>query len=127
MQEFRREQQDPATDVDAFPVVFLPADLAGLDGDDGAVGRIEHFHPVREVLREVALDEQAIDPVAVQAGADGRHLVIVDDADQRMQDGCAQIAGVVVGGGDVQDVFHIGYKGRNISVYLQISALLVYI
>ena len=61
------------------------ADLARLYGKDGPFGRIEHFHPVCQVLREVPLDEESVYAVSVQAGTHGRHLIVVDHAYKGMQ------------------------------------------
>ena len=96
MKEFRRKQQDPSTDVDPFTVVFLTPDLAGLDRNDGAVGRIEHFHTVGKVLGEVPLDEETINSIAVHAGANGRHFIVMDDTYQGMQDGGSYKAGMTM-------------------------------
>ena len=114
VQDFRGKQQDPAADMDPFPVVLFPADLPGLDGNDGTVGRIEHFHPVGKVLRKIPLDEKPVYAVAVQAGVDGRHLVIMDDIHQWMQDGSAHIAGVDIGVRDGKNGLHNACKGRKL-------------
>ena len=113
VQELRGEHQHPAADVDGFAVIFPSADLAGFDGDERAVGHVEHLHSIGQVLWKVPLDEEPVDLIAVQAGVDGRHLVVVDDIHQRMQDGGAQKAGVHIGVGNGEDVLHSDCKGRN--------------
>ena len=41
----------------------------------------------------------------------GNVFVVMDDAHERMQDGGVQIAGVIVGAGDMKYRLHYGYKG----------------
>ena len=105
-EEFRREQQCPATDGEGIAVIFLAADLTGLDGDDGTVRGIEHFHSIGQVPREILLDEEPVNAVIVEAGVDWGDLVIVDDAYERMQDRGIHGAGIDIGVGDLQIVLH---------------------
>ena len=106
VKKFRREKQDPPADAQVFAIVFLAADLARLYGNDGTLCSIEHLHSVGKVLRKVPLDEKSVDAVSVQAGADRRHFIIMDDAHQRMQHRSAHGKGVNIGIGDVQDILH---------------------
>ena len=85
MNELGREQQCPSAQVELLTIILTPAYLAGLHGNDGAVGGIEHLHAVGKVLGETALDKEPVNTVTVQAGVYGRHLVIMYDTYQRMQ------------------------------------------
>lgn len=52
------------------------------------------------------LDKETVDIVSVQAGAEWRHLVVVDDANKGMQFTGAYETGVHVGVRDMQDILH---------------------
>ena len=60
--------------------------------------------------------EKAVDPVIAQAVAALLKLVIVYDAYQRMQHGCAHIPGIVIDTLDLKDLFH----GTKIGNFAQI-------
>lgn len=60
--------------------------------------------------------EKAIDAVLAQAVAALLKLVIVYDAYQRMQHGCAHIPGIVIDTLDLKDLFH----GTKIGNFAQI-------
>ena len=103
-----RPQHGPAADGEGLAVIFAAAYLTGGHGDDGGVADLQGADAVEQVLGIRALDEQAIDVVMVQAVADGRDVVEVDDAQQGVLLGGAHMAGEDVGGGDSQDILHIG-------------------
>ena len=52
---------------------------------------------IGKVLRELPLQEQTIDVVAIQRMPDFAHLVVVDDRDVRMPGRRTDVTGIIVG------------------------------
>ena len=112
MQQLWRPQQHPSAERDALAVVLQSAYLSRLDGNDRGIARLQGLHAVGECLGKLALDEEPIDAVVVEAMAEGRQLVEVDDAQQRMEHGGINKPCVVVGVVYFQDLLHRGGKER---------------
>ena len=85
MKQLGRPQEHPSTQGDAFAVVFQSAYLSWGNGNDRGIAHLQGLHSVGENPGELALDEERIDTVVVQAVTEGSQLIVVDDADQLMQ------------------------------------------
>ena len=96
MKQLGRPQEHPSTQGDAFAVVFQSAYLSWSNGNDRGIAHLKGLHAVGENPGELALDKKPIDTVIVQAMTKGRQLIVVDDADQRMQYGGFHKLGIVV-------------------------------
>ena len=110
MQQFGRPQQHPSAERDALAIVLQAAYLTRLHGNYRGIAHLQFPHAIRKIVGKLALDEQSIHPIVVQAVAEGLQLVVVDDAHQRVQLRSFHKAGIVVGSVNFQNLLHIGGK-----------------
>lgn len=96
MKQLGRPQKHPSTQGDTFAVVLKSTNLSWGNGNDRGIAHFQGLHSVGENLGELALDEERIDTVVVEAMTKGRQLIVVDDADQRVQYGGFHKLGIVV-------------------------------
>ena len=85
MQQFRRPENRPATNRERFATVFSPTQLAGRDSNNRSIAHLQRTDAVSEILGEFALNEHSVHAVVVQAVVNGRHFIVVNDAQQWMQ------------------------------------------
>ena len=84
MQQFRRPENRPATNRERFATVFSPTQLAGRDSNNRSIAHLQLTDAVSEILGEFALNEHSVHTVVVQAVVNGRHFIVVNDAQQWM-------------------------------------------
>ena len=87
-------------------VVLCTSDLTGSHGNDGTVSDNDGFSTIGQILRELLLNEQAVNPIVVQAAPERRNLVIADQRQLRMQDRSTYILSINIGIINLQDTFH---------------------
>lgn len=96
MKQLGRPQEHPSTQGDTFAVVFQSAYLSWGNCNDRGVAHLQGLHSVGENPGELTLDEEPIDSVVIEAVTEGSQLIVVDDADQRVQYGGFHKLGIVV-------------------------------
>ena len=96
VQQVGVEQERPARQHHLLAVVLLAANLPGSYADDRPFLVIILAAAVCQVYLRLVMEEDAVHAIIVQAVAYGRHLCIVDDADQRVLLLAAEVAGVVI-------------------------------
>ena len=96
VQQVGVEQECPARQHHPFAVVLLAAYLPGSHADDRTLLVIIFATTVCQVYLRLVVEEDAVHAVIVQAVTHGRHLGIVDDADQRVLLFASDVAAVVV-------------------------------
>ena len=96
VQQVGMEQERPARQHHPLAVVLLAAYLPGSHADDRTLLVIILAAAVCQVYLRLIVEEDAVHAVIVQAVAHGRHLGIVDDADQRVLLFASNVAGIVV-------------------------------
>ena len=96
VQQVGVEQECPARQHHPLAVVLLATHLSGSHADDRPFLVIILAASVCQVYLRLIVEEDAVHAVIVQAVAHGRHLGIVDDADQRVLLFASNVAAVVV-------------------------------
>ena len=91
-------------------IVLQSTYLSWFHCNDGTIAHLQFPHAIREIEGKLPLDEQAIHAIVVQAMTEGRQLVVMDNADQRVQHWCIHKTSIVVGGFNLQNIPHIGGK-----------------
>ena len=95
VQQVGMEQERPARQHHFLAIVLLAAHLSGSHTDDRTFLVVVLAAAVSEVNICLVVEKDAIHAVIVQAVTHGRHLRIVNDADQRMLFHVSEIAAVV--------------------------------
>ena len=96
VQQVRVEKQRPARQHHLLPIVLLAAHLSWSHADDRTLLVIILAAAVCQVYLRLIVEEDAVHAVIIQAVTHGRHLGIVNDADQRMLLFASNVAGIVV-------------------------------
>ncbi len=111
--QFGVEQQSPAFGLDFLACVALATDLSGRDAHDGVLVQVVAQQAVSEVFQKLIGNENAVDVVVVEAVAAMLQLVVVDDADQRMQLRRTDVTRIVVDAVNFQHLlFHAAKIGK---------------
>ena len=107
------EKQSPAFGLDFLACVALASDLSGRDAHDGVLVQVVAQQAVSEVFQKLIGNENAVDVVVVEAVAAMLQLVVVDDADQRMQLRRTDVTRIVVDAVNFQHLlFHAAKIGK---------------
>ena len=105
-QKIRMEKQNPALDVNDFPIIgdspFLPRRNAHERPCLHLVGSL----PVLDGIRALFHQEKAVNAIFTETMAAPLKFVVVDDAHQRMQLRSAHIPGVIIDRFYMKDLFH---------------------
>ena len=78
----------------------------------------------QEIERKLSLNKQPIHAIVVQAMTEGRQLVIMDDADQRMQHWCIHKTSIVIGIVNLQNIPHC--REQRYEVFLAIRCIFTF-
>ena len=96
VQQVGMEQERPARNRHPLAVVLLAAHLPGSHAEQRPLVVIVLAAAIIEVHAGIVPEEQPVHAVIVQAVAYGRHLGIVDDADQRVLLRASDVAAVII-------------------------------
>ena len=109
--QFRRPQHGPSAQRKGNAVVFFASDLSGGDSDNRPIAGLHGADAVRQVLRELPLNEQPIDAVIVQTGAHPvLQFVEMHHTDQRVQFFRPDVPGIYIRLPDIQQLFHDAFN-----------------
>ena len=107
-QQVGMEQKRPPRNRYPLAVVLLAAHLPRGHAEQRSLVVVVAAAAVIELHADVIAQEKCVDAVVVQTVADGRHLGIVDDTDQRMPCRTSEVAAVVIDASNLQDFAHRG-------------------
>ena len=110
VQQVGMEQERPARNRHPFAVVLLAAHLPGSHAEQRPLVVIVLAAAIIEVHVGIVPEEQPVHAVIVQAVAYGRHLGIVDDADQRVLLRASDVAAVIIHVPYLQNLAHRSFR-----------------
>jgi len=108
------EEERPPLGVDFLARVCFAAELSGGYTHQGVAMEVVGGESVGEFLQGLVADEEAIDVVVVERVAAVLQLVVVNDRDEGVQFGGADVAGVVVDAMNLEYFLHFACKNTQI-------------
>ncbi len=107
MQQVGMEQERPTGNRHPLAVVLLAANLSGSHAEQRTFVVIVFAATIVQIHLGIVPQEQPVHAVIVQAVAYGRHLGIVDDADQRVLVGASEVVAIIIDIPNFQYLAHL--------------------